>query len=149
MSTPADDAAAYRKEIDMQYAMTTSVDAPFDETLAATREVLADQGFGVLTEIDLAATLKAKVDADIAPHVILGACRPQLAEQAVAREASIGLLLPCNVVVRADGEQRTLVEAIDPEMLVSVTENAELSEIARDARTRLDAALAALPARLH
>lgn len=132
----------------MQYALTTTVEAPFTEALEATREALSEQGFGVLTEIDLAATLKAKVDADIEPHVILGACRPQLAEQAVAREASIGLLLPCNVVVRAAGENRTVVETVDPEVLVSVTENNELTEVAQDARTRLDAALAALPARL-
>lgn len=132
----------------MQYAMTTTVDAPFDETLAATREALDDQGFGVLTEIDLAATLRAKVGADIEPHVILGACRPQLAEQAVAREASIGLLLPCNVVVRADGDQRTLVEALDPDMMVGVTENEQLTDIASDARTRLDAVLSALPTRV-
>ncbi len=132
----------------MQYALTTTVEAPFAQALAATREVLADQGFGVLTEIDLAATLKAKVDADIEPHVILGACRPQLAEQAVAREASIGLLLPCNVVVRADGEQRTVVETVDPAVFVTVTGNDDLTEVAQDARARLDAALAALPARL-
>lgn len=132
----------------MQYAMTTTLDAPFDETLTAAREVLADQGFGVLTEIDLAATLKAKVGADIEPHVILGACRPQLAEQAVAREASIGLLLPCNVVVRAEGERRTIVEALDPDMMVGVTENEQLKDVASDARTRLDAALAALPTRV-
>lgn len=132
----------------MQYALTTTVEAPFTQALEATRESLAEQGFGVLTEIDLAATLKAKVDADIEPHVILGACRPQLAEQAMAREASIGLLLPCNVVVRAEGENRTVVETVDPEVLVSVTENEELTEVAQDARTRLDAALADLPARL-
>ncbi|WP_435202182.1 DUF302 domain-containing protein [Janibacter sp. GS2] len=132
----------------MQYALTATVDAPFAETLTATREALADQGFGVLTEIDLAATLKAKLGTDIEPHVILGACRPQLAEQAVAREASIGLLLPCNVVVRAESEHRTVVEAVDPEVLVSVTENSELTGVAQDARTRLDAALAALPAQV-
>lgn len=132
----------------MQYALTTTADAPFERVLPATREALSEQGFGVLTEIDLTATLKAKVDADIEPHVILGACRPQLAEQAVAREASIGLLLPCNVVVRADGPQRTIVETVDPEVLVGVTENAELVGVAQDARVRLDAALNALPARV-
>jgi uncharacterized protein (DUF302 family) len=132
----------------MQYAMTTTVDASFDETLAATREALSEQGFGVLTEIDLAATLKAKVGADIEPHVILGACRPQLAERAVAIEPSIGLLLPCNVVVRAVGEGRTVVEAVDPDMMVGVTDNEQLKDVAAEARTRLDAALAALPGRV-
>ncbi|QBF47665.1 DUF302 domain-containing protein [Janibacter limosus] len=130
----------------MRYAITTTVDAPFDQTLAATRDALADQGFGVLTEIDLAATLKAKVGADIAPQVILGACRPQLAEQAVAVEASIGLLLPCNVVVRADGDDgRTIVEAVDPGMMVGVTGNEGLQAVAQEADTRLRAALEAIP----
>lgn len=131
----------------MQYAITTTVDASFDETLTATRAALADQGFGVLTEIDLAGTLRDKLGSEIEPHVILGACRPQLAEQAVAREASIGLLLPCNVVVRADGRARTVVEAVDPDMLVGVTGNDQLTDIAADARTRLEAALAAVPDR--
>ena len=93
----------------MQYGITTTVDAPFELALSATREALADQGFGVLTEIDLAGTLKAKVDADLPPYVILGACRPQLAQQAVAHEPSIGLLLPCNVVVRGDGDVLSLI----------------------------------------
>lgn len=131
----------------MQYAITTTVDASFDETLTATRAALADQGFGVLTEIDLAGTLRDKLGSEIEPHVILGACRPQLAEQAVAREASIGLLLPCNVVVRADGRARTVVEAVDPDLLVGVTGNDQLTDIAADARTRLEAALAAVPDR--
>ena len=129
----------------MQYGITTTVDAPFELALSATREALADQGFGVLTEIDLAGTLKAKVDADLAPYVILGACRPQLAQQAVAHEPSIGLLLPCNVVVRADGDARTVVEALDPDMMVGVTDNEQLQDVAADARTRLDTALASLP----
>lgn len=131
----------------MQYAITTTIDASFDETLTATRAALADQGFGVLTEIDLAGTLRDKLGSEIEPHVILGACRPQLAEQAVAQEASIGLLLPCNVVVRADGRSRTVVEAVDPDMLVGVTGNDRLTDIATDARARLEAALAAVPGR--
>ena len=132
----------------MQYAMTTTVDASFDETLAVTRDALSEQGFGALTEIDLAATLKAKVGADIEPHVILGACRPQLAERAVGIEPSIGLLLPCNVVVRSTGERRTVVEAVDPDMMVGVTDNEQLEVVAAEARTRLEAALAALSTRV-
>ena len=132
----------------MQYAMTTTVDASFDETLAVTRDALSEQGFGVLTEIDLAATLKAKVGADIEPHVILGACRPQLAERAVGIEPSIGLLLPCNVVVRSTGERRTVVEAVDSDMMVGVTDNEQLEVVAAEARTRLEAALAALSTRV-
>lgn len=127
----------------MGYTLSTTVPRPFDEVLAATREALADQGFGVLTEIDLAATLKAKIGAEIAPQVILGACRPPLAHAATLAEPSIGVLLPCNVVVRAAGED-TVVEAMDPDAMVEVTGNAALEEVATDARTRLTAALDSL-----
>lgn len=130
----------------MGYALTTTVDDTFEHTLAATRQALADQGFGVLTEIDLSATLKAKVDVDIAPQVILGACRPPLAYAAVLAEPSIGLLLPCNVVVRSLGEDRTLVEAMDPAVMVELSGNLGLAAVAADARTRLTAALDALTA---
>ena len=128
----------------MGYALTTTVDDTFKHTLAATRQALADQGFGVLTEIDLSATLKAKIDVDIAPQVILGACRPPLAYAAVQADPSIGLLLPCNVVVRSVGENRSLVEALDPTVMVELTGNQGLAAVAADARTRLTAALDAL-----
>ena len=128
----------------MSYAITTTVLAPFDKTLAATRQALSEQGFGVLTEIDIQATLKAKLDVDTAPQVILGACRPPLAYAALQAEPSIGLLLPCNVVVRAIDEQRTLVEAMDPGAMVTMTGNPELAPVAEDARTRLSAALESL-----
>ena len=85
----------------MSYALTTTVRRPFADTLAATRTSLADQGFGILTEIDIQATLKAKLDVDVPPQVILGACRPPLAHAALQVEPSVGLLLPCNVVVRS------------------------------------------------
>jgi uncharacterized protein (DUF302 family) len=126
------------------YALSTTVSGSFDQTLEATRQALADQGFGVLTEIDLSATLKAKMDADIAPQVILGACRPPLAYAAVQAEPSIGLLLPCNVVVRSLDADRTQVEAMDPAVMVELTGNQGLAEVAADARARLTAALAAL-----
>lgn len=130
----------------MGYALSTTVDQPFDQTLEAARAALAEQGFGVLTEIDLKATLKTKLDVDIAPQVILGACRPPLAHAAVLAEPSIGLLLPCNVVVRAVDEGRTLVEAMDPAVMVTVTGNENLTEVAADARYRLTAALDSLTA---
>lgn len=130
----------------MGYALSTTVDEPFEQTLEATRAALAEQGFGVLTEIDLKATLKAKLDVDTAPQVILGACRPPLAHAALLAEPSIGLLLPCNVVVRAiDGDQ-TLVEAMDPAVMVTVTGNEKLTDVATDARDRLTAALDSLTA---
>ncbi|HET7477040.1 MAG TPA: DUF302 domain-containing protein [Dermatophilaceae bacterium] len=128
----------------MGYALSTTVNRAFDEALEATRAALADQGFGVLTEIDLKATLKAKLDADIDPQVILGACRPPLAHAALAAEPTIGLLLPCNVVVRAVDQSRTAVEAMDPDVMVQVTGNDALTEIAADARQRLTAALDSL-----
>ena len=130
----------------MSYALSTTVNQPFAPTLEATRAALADQGFGVLTEIDLAATLKAKLDADIPAQVILGACRPPLAYAAVQAEPSIGLLLPCNVVVRAIDANTTLVEAMDPKVMVTMTRNENLTDVAADARERLTAALASLTA---
>jgi uncharacterized protein (DUF302 family) len=128
----------------MTYALTATVDAPFDATLDATRAALAEHGFGVLSEIDLAGTLKAKIDADIPAQVILGACRPPLAHAALQAEPSIGLLLPCNVVVRAIDDATTLVEAMDPEVMVTLTHNEDLADVANDARNRLTAALAGL-----
>ena len=128
----------------MGYALSTTVPSPFGLTLEATRTALADQGFGVLTEIDLAATLKAKLDADIPAQVILGACRPPLAYAAIQAEPSIGLLLPCNVVVRSLDDDSTLVEAMDPAVMVTMTGNEALADVATDARARLTAALAAL-----
>jgi len=128
----------------MSYAITTSVRRAFTESLSATRQALSEQGFGILAEIDMQATLKAKIDVDIPPQVILGACRPLLAHAALQAEPSIGLLLPCNVVVRALGEHLTKVEAMDPEVMVSMTNNPNLAPVAADARTRLRAALESL-----
>ena len=130
----------------MGYALSATVSQPFPQALELTRTALADQGFGVLTEIDLAVTLKAKLDADIPAQIILGACRPPLAYAAVQAEPSIGLLLPCNVVVRALDDHTTLVEAMDPKIMLTLTGNENLADIAADARERLTAALAALTA---
>ena len=130
----------------MSYAITTTVDQPYDTVVAQVRAALADQGFGVLTEIDVQATMKAKLDADIAPQVILGACRPPLALAALQAEPSIGLLLPCNVVVRALDETTTAVEAVDPQMMVSMTDNTKLQGVADEATQRLRAALDSLTA---
>ena len=130
----------------VSYAISRTVEMPYDETVTAVREALAEQGFGVLTEIDIRATLKAKLDVDVAPQVILGACRPPLAHAALQAEASIGLLLPCNVVVRALDDTTTVVEAVDPQTMVSITGNAALQDVADEAHTRLEAALAALAA---
>lgn len=128
----------------MTYALHTTVEQPYDTVLEQVRTALADQGFGVLTEIDLQATMKAKLDADIAPQVVLGACRPPLALAALQAEPSIGLLLPCNVVVRAVGDTTTAVEAVDPQMMVSMTDNPALQAVADDATSRLRTALHSL-----
>lgn len=128
----------------MGYALTVTVDTSFEQTLEEVRSALGDQGFGILSEIDLAGTLKEKIGADIPAQVILGACRPPLAHSAVQAEPSIGLLLPCNVLVRTLEDGRTAVEAMDPRVMVTVTGNEALGEVAADAHERLEAALAAL-----
>ncbi|OAH16387.1 DUF302 domain-containing protein [Streptomyces jeddahensis] len=117
----------------------------FDAATAAVRQALADQGFGSLTEIDVQATLKAKLGHDMEDYLILGACNPPLAHQALEADRSIGLLLPCNVVVRRDGDH-TLVQALDPDTMVTLTGLDVLKPVADEATVRLDAALSALAA---
>jgi uncharacterized protein (DUF302 family) len=130
----------------MSYGISITVDQPFDQVVPAVRAALADQGFGILTEIDMAATMKAKLDVDIPAQIILGACNPPLAHRALQAEESIGLLLPCNVVVRSAGQARTTVEALDPKVMVAVTGNDRLQVVADDAAARLGAALASVGA---
>jgi uncharacterized protein (DUF302 family) len=134
----------------MTYALTTTVQKPYEQTVSATRATLTEQGFGILTEIDIRATMKAKLDVDVAPQVILGACRPPLAHAALQAEPSVGLLLPCNVVVRAVDAEITVVEAMDPATMVALTGNEALGPVAAEAGQRLAAALSALtPAPAH
>jgi uncharacterized protein (DUF302 family) len=123
------------------YGFSISLTEDFEPVVVRTRDALAEQGFGILTEIDVAATMKTKLDVDMPPYLILGACNPPLAHQAIGIDASIGLLLPCNVVIRALDERRTLVEVMDPNVMVSATGNSELAPVAEQARTRLTAAL--------
>jgi len=125
--------------------MNTTLSSSYAETVEAVRAALADQGFGVLTEIDLKATLKSKLDVDVAPQVILGACRPQLAYQALQLDPSIAAVLPCNVVVRSLDEHTTIVEAFDPDAMMGLADDA-FHGVAADARQRLGAALDALTA---
>ncbi|WP_433762269.1 DUF302 domain-containing protein [Nocardia sp. CA-135398] len=119
------------------------VPTPFADTVAAVREALAEQGFGVLTEIDVRATLRAKLDIEMEDYLILGACNPMLAHRAIGIHRQIGLLLPCNVVVRTDNGA-TIVEAIDPDILVANTQQPALQPIAQEARAGLAAALDAV-----
>jgi uncharacterized protein (DUF302 family) len=127
----------------MSYGTTVTTDLPFEQAVARTTEALAEQGFGVLTTIDVQATMKAKLDEDMEPFVILGACNPQLAHRALGIEKDLGLLLPCNVVVRREGD-RTLVQALDPQIMVSLPGLDELQPVADEAGSRLRAALAAV-----
>jgi len=130
----------------MDYGTSIRLPAPFAETADRVRRALKDQGFGVLTEIDVRAAIRDKLGEDMEDYLILGACNPPLAHRALQADRRIGLLLPCNVVVRADGDQ-TIVEALDPEVMVSVTGRDELGPVAAEAAARLEAALAWL--RLH
>lgn len=127
------------------YGISATVDRDFATTVSEVKAALAEQGFGIITEIDMQATLKAKIDVDIAPQVILGACNPGFANRALAAEPSIGLLLPCNVVVRAT-DAGTVVEMIDTRTMVELAANPAMAEIAGEVGQRLQAALAAVSA---
>ena len=131
-----------------QYTLQTTVRRPYDETVEAVRAELLTAGFGILTEVDLKATMKAKLDVDVTSQVILGACRPELAHRALKAEPSIAALLPCNVVVRAVNDTTTVVEAFDPHAMMSLAAHDQagdlLRTVATDARLRLTAALAAV-----
>ncbi len=126
------------------YGISVTLETGFTETVERIRTALAEQGFGVLTEIDVAATMKAKLDVDMPAHLILGACNPPLAHQALTIAPSIGLLLPCNVVVRTLVDGRTLVEAMNPDVMIAATGDLKLAPVAAEARERLVAALDAL-----
>lgn len=124
--------------------MAVTLDRPYDDVVPAVREALATQGFGVLTEIDVRATLKAKLDVDVPAQIILGACRPELAHRALDATPSLGALLPCNVVVRSEADGRTVVEAIDPDAMARMEDSPVVRKVADEARVRLRAALDAL-----
>ena len=130
----------------MGIALSTSIRSSFDDAVARTREALAQEGFGVLTEIDMKATLKTKLDEDMEDYLILGACNPPLAHRAVNVDRQIGILLPCNVVVRADpGDNETvLVEAMNPQVLVDVTGEEQLKPVADEVTKKLQAAIDSL-----
>lgn len=127
----------------MVFEEAVLLSAPFAEVLERAKAALAEQGFGTLTEIDVAATLKAKIDKDMAPYVIIGACNPGLASRALDLEPQIGVLLPCNVVVRETGDG-VLVEALDPGVMATLVDRDELRPVADEARERIGNALTAL-----
>lgn len=127
----------------MKYDLTITLDLPYEDAVPAVRAALKEQGFGVLTEIDVRATMREKLGAEVEPYVILGACNPPLAHRALEVDRKIGLLLPCNVVVRADGDH-TLVQALDPALMAEVPEREELRPIAEETGKRIQAALDSL-----
>ncbi|MDQ1050889.1 DUF302 domain-containing protein [Streptomyces sp. V4I2] len=127
----------------MRYDRTVQVKSDFATTVTAVREALAEQGFGILTEIDVTATLKTKLDHDMEDYLILGACNPPLAHRALEIDRTIGLLLPCNVVVRAEGDH-TVVQALDPGTMTALTGLEALRPVAEEAARRFDEALSAL-----
>lgn len=126
-----------------RYAFGKSVATSYEQTLERATAALAAEGFGVLTEIDVAATLKKKLGKDMPPYKILGACNPQFAHRAIEMEPQIGALLPCNVVVRVEGG-RTVVEVMDPNAVLALVDHPGVAEVAREVRSRLERVLAAL-----
>ena len=129
----------------MSYGTAITLDTPFADAVARVREALAGQGFGVLTEIDVTGTMRTRLGEQMEDYVILGACNPPFAHQALEIDRSIGLLLPCNVVVRADSGG-TVVEALDPQVMVTLTGRTDLKPVADEVSRRLAAALAGLRA---
>ncbi|OGB01781.1 MAG: ABC transporter ATP-binding protein [Burkholderiales bacterium RIFCSPHIGHO2_12_FULL_69_20] len=126
------------------YAFGKTVALPFDTAVQRITEELAKVGFGVLTEIDVQATMKKKLGQDMPPYRILGACSPQFASRAIAAEPQIGALLPCNVVVRQDAVGAVLVEMMDPNAVLTLVKHPEIGALADEVRQKLAQALAAV-----
>lgn len=130
-----------------RYGIGTTIPLEYPAAVARTKEALAAEGFGILAEIDVAATLKNKLGVEFRPYVILGACNPPLAHRALTAERDIGLLLPCNVVVYADDAPgRSVVAVMDPVEAMALTGNDEIAPVADEVRQRLVRALESLPA---
>lgn len=122
------------------YHFSITVSGDHTATVARTKQALADHGFGIVSEIDLAAVLKEKLGIEHSPYNILGACNPGFARDAVSAEPAIGVLLPCNVVVRSTGEDRVVVDFMDPAVMIDLVGERRVHEIAEDVRARLEMA---------
>ena len=133
-----------KTERETTYGFGVTIAMPYLEAIEKTKLALKEQGCGVLTEIDVAATLKEKLGVEFEPYIILGACNPQLAHRALTAEHEIGLLLPCNVIVHSHGENETRVSVMDPKAALGVVGNEQITPIAAEARERLERALALL-----
>lgn len=120
------------------YAFSARSSLTYSEAIEAVKKALQEQGFGVLTEIDVSATMKKKLDVDRRPYIILGACNPSLANQALDAEPDIGLLLPCNVVVREEEDGATTVAFMDPVAVLGLVSDPVIGELAGQVRTRLE-----------
>ncbi len=127
-----------------EYGFRTTLPASYTESIALIKEALQKEGFGILTEIDVKATLKKKLDVDYKPYIILGACNPNLAYQGLQAEPELGLLLPCNVIVYDNGDGTSTVSIVDPIQMLGVVANPALQPIAEEANTRLRRALESL-----
>ena len=127
----------------MNYGMSRTINRPFDEVNAEVRAALVEQSFGIVSEIDMQATFHNKINVDIEPMIILGACNPKFAYRALQAEPSIGLLLPCNVVIRKT-DAGVVVEMVNPQMMAEITEGPEMAQIANEVTELLSAALASL-----
>ncbi len=119
------------------YGFSTTLDCGFDEAIRKVTEALAAEGFGVLTEINVKAVMKKKLDKDMPGYTILGACNPQLASQAIDADPDAGLLLPCNVLVREEADGKTTVAFMDPDAVLKLAEAPQMADVAAEARTRL------------
>jgi uncharacterized protein (DUF302 family) len=121
----------------MRYYINRIVEIPFDEAVTRTKAALKNEGFGVLTEIDVQTTLKAKIGADFPRYLILGACNPSLAHEALLMEDKVGTMLPCNVVVRDAGDRQIEIAAIDPVASMQAIDNPQLKHVAERVREKL------------
>ena len=126
------------------YTFGKNLNTDFDQAIELVKQALSEEGFGVLTEIDVAATMKKKLDLDMKPYRILGACNPNFAHQAIEVNPSIGSLLPCNVVVRTNEDDSVYVEFMDPESVLGIVNNPDITKIGTEVKTKLERVMNAL-----